>query len=127
MIEESVSGRRRVVAAGALIASIVLGTIGQLLLKSAALHSVGAPLDLGTALRTILALGVYSLGILNWIVALRDVKLSIAYPVSSLNYVGILAGSAWLFGENIGALRLAGVCLIVLGVMLVVLGRRSTR
>lgn len=123
MLERSVTSRRRTLAVGALIASILLGTIGQLMLKSAAMHSVGAPLDTGTALRTVIALGVYSLGILNWIIALRDVKLSIAYPVSSLNYVGILAGSAWLFGEHIGVLRLAGVALIVLGVMLVVLGR----
>lgn len=125
VIEGDVDSRRRVIAIAALIASIGLGTIGQLMLKSAALHSVSGPLGLGTAVRTVLALGVYSLGIANWIVALRDVKLSVAYPVSSLNYVGILAGSAWLFGERIGMMRLSGVLLIVAGVMLVVLGRRE--
>jgi multidrug transporter EmrE-like cation transporter len=125
VLEGGLDARRRRIAVVALVASIALGTAGQLLLKSAALRSLAGPLDPDTAVRTLLALVVYSLGIANWIVALRDVKLSVAYPVSSLNYVGILAGSAWLFGEHIGAMRLSGVLLIVGGVMLVVLGRRE--
>ena len=106
----------------ALAASLILGIAGQLLMKDAATSSVASSaishLNIG---KTLLALFIYGLGVLFWIVALRSVRLSIAYPVSSLNYVGIFLGSYYLFGEEINAQRLIGVGLIFLGVLLVVL------
>ena len=68
-----------------------------------------------------LAVSVYCLGIVNWILALRSVKLSIAYPLTSLNYVGILFGSYYFFNEVITLTRIAGVITIFLGVLLVVI------
>lgn len=67
-----------------------------------------------------LAITVYCLGIVNWILALRSVKLSIAYPLTSLNYVGILFGSYYFFNEVITSTRIVGVITIFLGVLLVV-------
>ncbi|WP_292730619.1 EamA family transporter [Nostoc sp. JL31] len=67
-----------------------------------------------------LAITVYCLGIVNWILALRSVKLSIAYPLTSLNYVGILFGSYYFFNELITLTRILGVITIFLGVLLVV-------
>ena len=109
----------------ALAASLILGIAGQLLMKDAATSSVAsAAIQLNVA-KTLLALFIYGLGVLCWIFALRGVRLSIAYPVSSLNYVGIFLGSYYLFGEEINAQRLIGVGLIFLGVLLVVLRSKS--
>ena len=114
-------------AAGALSLSILFGVAGQLLMKWAALRTVGAPLTWSLVPSLGLALFVYSLGIANWVVALRHLRLSVAYPLTSLNYVGILAGSYYWFGEHVSLGRAAGVAMIFLGVMLItVYDRRSS-
>jgi multidrug transporter EmrE-like cation transporter len=127
MSNDSPSRPSFAVAAGALALSIAFGVSGQLLMKWAALRTVGVQLDLGLLFPVALALGVYSLGIVAWMVALRDLRLSIAYPLTSLNYVGILAGSYYWFGERISIARVTGVILIFLGVLLVaVFGRNRS-
>jgi multidrug transporter EmrE-like cation transporter len=107
-----------------LAASIGFGVAGQLLMKSAALNSAQNPQGL-ISLATLLALGVYGLGVVNWILALRNVNLGVAYSVSSLNYVGIFLGSYFLFDEVITVQRLIGVGLIFIGVLLIVFRRRT--
>ena len=107
-----------------LAASIGLGVAGQLLMKSAALNSAQSPQGLVSP-ATLLALGVYGLGVVNWIMALRSVNLGVAYSVSSLNYVGIFLGSYFLFDEAITAQRLIGVGLIFFGVLLIVFRART--
>ena len=102
-----------------LAASIGFGVAGQLLMKSAALNSAQSLQGLVSP-ATLLALSVYGLGVLNWIIALRSVNLGVAYSVSSLNYVGIFLGSYFLFEEAITAQRLIGVGLIFFGVLLIV-------
>ena len=93
-------------------------------MKSAALNSAQSPRGL-FSLATLLALGVYGLGVVNWIMALRSVNLGVAYSLSSLNYVGIFLGSYFLFDESITVGRLIGVGLIFFGVMLIVLRART--
>jgi len=94
-------------------------------MKQAALvaHMAGpmphAALTIGTAVL------VYSIGIGCWIVALGRLPLGVAYPVTSLSYIGILWGSSAWFGENITPLRIFGVALIFAGVALVVLNERT--
>lgn len=112
---------RSAVAFAALCLSICFGVAGQLLMKSAALHTVGAVPDWTLVVVLSVALLVYSFGVVNWIVALRYLQLSIAYPLTSLSYVGILGGAHYWFGERISAERILGVLLIFIGVMLVVL------
>jgi multidrug transporter EmrE-like cation transporter len=102
------------------MASIVFGIIGQLMMKAAALEGAGRGIAALASIKTILALGVYALGVINWIVALRNVNLGVAYSLSSLNYVGIFLGSYFFFGEAITAQKLIGVALIFFGVMLIV-------
>src|ERR1700674_116613 len=99
----------------ALYSSIGFGVAGQLLMKWAALGTVGSASVWTSLPNLIVALAVYSLGVLNWIFALRGVRLSVAYSLSSLNYVGILFGSYYWFGEQIGGMRIVGVLLIFTG------------
>jgi multidrug transporter EmrE-like cation transporter len=118
--------RSRTFASIALLLSIGFGIAGQLLMKWAALHSVAASVSPFMLASLLLALLVYSLGILNWILALRDLPLNVAYPITSLSYAGILWGSFYWFGEEVSAARLSGVAMIFAGVLLVVLlGSRS--
>ena len=115
-------------AALALLLSILFGICGQLLMKNAALHISITYTTLHGWVVIAVAFAVYSIGIGCWMVALRTVPLSVAYPVTSLSYIGILWGSSFWFAENISALRLLGVALIFAGVALVVLnGERKMR
>lgn len=106
----------------ALGASIACGTAGQLLMKAAAVRTVGVESSPGTLAALAIAIAVYALGVANWIVALRGVGLGVAYSIGSLTYVGVLAGSCYWFGESIALARAAGVALIMLGVVIVAAG-----
>lgn len=109
----------------ALAISLIFGIVGQLLMKSAALGSAGHDPVRLVSFSTLVALGVYALGVINWIIALRSVNLGVAYSLSSLNYVGIFLGSYFFFGEAITVQKLFGVTLIFLGVMLIVIRAES--
>ena len=53
-----------------------------------------------------------------WMLILRRSSLSLAFPLSSLVFVGVLLGS-WLgLGEHISALHWAGVAVIIAGIAL---------
>lgn len=59
------------------------------------------------------------LGFLMWLVVFSRLKLSVAVPFTSLNYVLVLFFS-WLFlKESISLLQFAGVGLIILGLVMV--------
>jgi multidrug transporter EmrE-like cation transporter len=113
-------GRSAAIAALAL--SIALGIAGQLLMKWVALRTVDMTITWSLLGSLAMALAVYSAGIVNWMLALRRLPLSVAYQVTSINYIGILAGAHYWFGERVSAARVVGVTLIFLGVLLVVLG-----
>jgi multidrug transporter EmrE-like cation transporter len=115
------TSRLKLISYTALFASIGFGIIGQLLMKHTMSNKAPGFLTWAFVQQLALALTIYSLGIINWIFALRSVKLSIAYPLTSLNYVGILLGSYYFFGEKITLIRVAGVALIFMGVLLVAL------
>ena len=59
---------------------------------------------------------------LSWMVAVRDLPLSVAYPFTALSFVLILIASAVMFHESISAYKIAGVVLILAGI---VVGSRS--
>ncbi|MEH2287065.1 EamA family transporter [Nostoc sp.] len=103
-----------------LFISILFSICGQLLMKDTMSHTDEGVFTWEFIQKLTLAITVYCLGIVNWILALRSVKLSIAYPLTSLNYVGILFGSYYFFHEVITLTRIAGVITIFLGVLLVV-------
>ncbi|WP_442940815.1 EamA family transporter [Nostoc sp.] len=101
--------------------SILLSISGQLLMKYTMSHTNEGLFTWEFLQKLALAVSVYCLGIVNWILALRSVKLSIAYPLTSLNYVGIFFGSYYFFNEVITPNRIAGVITIFMGILLVVI------
>ncbi|MBN3885842.1 MAG: EamA family transporter [Nostoc sp.] len=102
-----------------LFVSILFSISGQLLMKHTMSNTNEGLFTWEFLQQLALAVSVYCLGIANWILALRSVKLSIAYPLTSLNYVGILFGSYYFFNEVITLTRIAGVITIFMGVLLV--------
>jgi drug/metabolite transporter (DMT)-like permease len=65
------------------------------------------------------ALGAYALSIVVWLVGLSRVPVNQAYPLLSLGYVINIGLAWWLLGEVPNAQRVAGIGVIVLGVILV--------
>jgi len=65
------------------------------------------------------ALGCYGLSVVVWLVGLSRVPVSQAYPLLSLGYVLNVGLAWWLLGETPNMLRVAGIAVIVFGVVLV--------
>ncbi|MBD2514014.1 EamA family transporter [Nostoc sp. FACHB-973] len=110
-----------------LLVSVLFSISGQLLMKHTMSNSHEGLFTWEFIQQLTLSVTVYCLAIVTWILALRTVKLSIAYPVTSLNYVGILFGSYYFFNEVITLTRILGVLTIFLGVLLVVIPLKSSQ
>ena len=112
-----------------LICGVLLNAMAQLALKAAT--RVSGPLiagDAGVYQRALSVLAVpsfwyamlaYGLSVIVWTVGLSRVPVSQAYPLLSLGYVINLGLAWWLLGEVPNVQRVAGIGVIVLGVVLV--------
>ncbi|MDP9192878.1 MAG: EamA family transporter [Acidobacteriota bacterium] len=58
-----------------------------------------------------------TLAAVSWITALTGLEISRAYPFMSLNFILVMLLGAALFGEQITPAKVAGVLLIVAGVV----------
>ena len=110
-----------------ILAGVALNATAQLLLK-AGVNAVGhfeftraniLPIGfkLATQVPIVGGLACYVLSVGVWIIGLSRVDVSIAYPMLSLGYV-VNAFAAWyLFGEVLSVQRLAGIAIILIGVI----------
>jgi drug/metabolite transporter (DMT)-like permease len=112
-----------------LFCGVLLNALAQLGLK-AATQVTGPLVGTGTAVwqraLTLLtvpslwfALFAYGLSVVVWLVGLSRVPVSQAYPLLSLGYVINIALAWWLLGEVPNVQRVAGIGVIVLGVVMV--------
>lgn len=112
-----------------LFCGVLLNALAQLALKAATRVSgplVGTDaavwrraLDLLVVPSLWYALCAYGLSVMVWLVGLSRVPVSQAYPLLSLGYVINIGLAWWLLGEVPNAQRVAGIGVIVLGVVLV--------
>jgi drug/metabolite transporter (DMT)-like permease len=112
-----------------LICGVLLNALAQLGLKAAT--RVSGPLiagDAGVWQRALNVLAVpsfwyammaYGLSVIVWTVGLSRVPVSQAYPLLSLGYVINIGLAWWLLGEVPNVQRVAGIGVIVIGVVLV--------
>ena len=112
-----------------LVCGVLLNALAQLGLKAAT--RVSGPLiagDAGVWQRAANVLAVpsfwyamlaYGLSVIVWTVGLSRVPVSQAYPLLSLGYVINIGLAWWLLGEVPNVQRVAGIAVIVLGVVLV--------
>lgn len=112
-----------------LLCGVLLNAFAQLWLKAAT--RISGPLvasDSGAMDRAVkllmvpslwYALTAYGFSVIVWIVGLSRVPVSQAYPLLSLGYVLNIGLAWWLFGEVPNVQRVAGVVVIIAGVVLV--------
>lgn len=114
---------------GLVLTGVLLNALAQLLLK-AGTNAIGHfdyslanawPIGLKVAQQPHIlgGLACYGVSVIVWILALSRVQVSIAYPMLSLGYVVNAAAAYYLFGEDVNAMRMGGILVIIVGVVLV--------
>lgn len=116
-------------AIGYIMVSVLVGALGQILLKKGMGGMGPLTLSLGqlgnvlwrisTNPYVVVGLAIYVAGTVFWLVALSRVDLSYAYPFASLSYVVMLVAAWLLFKEDLSPLRLAGTAVVFIGVLLI--------
>ncbi|MBV8782660.1 MAG: EamA family transporter, partial [Gammaproteobacteria bacterium] len=111
-----------------LFTGVLLNALAQLGLKAATRVTgplgAGAPqlwqrsLELLTVPALWWALSAYGVSVIVWIVGLSRVPVSQAYPLLSLGYVINIFLAWWLLAEAPNLQRVAGIAVIVVGVVL---------
>ena len=100
-----------------LAAAICTSLVGQVLLKAGAGGEGGFIAQLFRP-ATMLGLVCYGGAALLYIVALRKIPMSVALPCTAASYVAIALIGHFMFGEALGAQKLAAIGLICGGVVL---------
>jgi undecaprenyl phosphate-alpha-L-ara4N flippase subunit ArnE len=105
----------------ALAGAIIGGIGGQLLLKAG---SVGAQSTLAQFLRvpTLIGLGFYAVSAVLYVIALRRIPVSLAFPSVSISYAVIALLGYLFWAEPVGWWQVAGITLICTGVVLLYRG-----
>ena len=103
------------------IVCVAMIATGQVLFKGAAqaLATGGTPLDGRVLGFTVVALVIYAVATVLWILLLRDAALSRLYPYMALSFVMVAAASRLVFNEPITTGHLLGLGLIVGGIVLI--------
>ncbi|MBU0708926.1 EamA family transporter [Patescibacteria group bacterium] len=109
-----------------IFASVIIGVVGQLLMKQGVSQlgevAGGAiPFLLKAVFSPWVIAGLfgYGVGTLLWLLILSKADVSYAYPMLSLGYIFLLIFASIFLGEQITLVRVAGVLLIVVGVILI--------
>ena len=112
--------------------TIMLTVYGQIAIKMQVLQAGALPADhqekLQFLIRLLLnpwiisAFAAAFLASIAWMGAMTKFQLSHAYPFMSLNFVIVLALSAWLFHEPMSITRMVGVTLICIGTIVAAQG-----
>ena len=101
-----------------LLGAILIGIAGQIALKSGANGSVSVAAQF-LNLSTIIGLALYVIAAPCYVVALKRIPVSVAFPSVAASYavVAILAHLLW--NEPLGWPQMAGIALIGSGVLLI--------
>jgi small multidrug resistance pump len=101
-----------------LAASILVGVAGQVALKSGAVESASVLAQFLNP-RTILGFGIYVVAAFLYIVALKRIPVSIAFPSVAASYIIVAILAHLLWQEPFGWPQLAGLLLIGGGIFLI--------
>ncbi|MFK7850654.1 MAG: hypothetical protein AB8D78_06710 [Akkermansiaceae bacterium] len=101
-----------------LLASL-LGATGQFLYKSGAARATEGPLSYLLNPRLLGGVGCYIAVMILFIAAFkRGGQLSVLYPIYATSFIFSAIGAAWIYGEQIRPLNIAGMGLLVGGMFL---------
>jgi small multidrug resistance pump len=101
-----------------LIAAILIGIGGQIALKSGANGSTTVVAQLLNPL-TMIGLGLYVMAALCYVVALKKIPVSVAFPSVAASYAVVALFAHVLWDEPLGWPQMAGIVLIGGGVLLI--------
>jgi multidrug transporter EmrE-like cation transporter len=111
--------------------TVATNAAAQIMLKKGmlTLGPLSAPAGLGGLVGTAFSvvfnpwvfagLSLFVVSMASHLVVLSRVELSFAYPFLSLAYVVVAAYAFFVFGENVGAARIAGIALIMAGTVFI--------
>ena len=101
-----------------LAAAIIFGVAGQIALKSAAL---GSPTVMAQFLHplTLVGFAIYVVAAFGYIVALKRIPVSVAFPSVAASYAIVAIIAHLLWNEPFGWPQLAGLALIGSGIVLI--------
>jgi multidrug transporter EmrE-like cation transporter len=107
--------------------TIVLTVYGQFIVKWQVLRAGSVPAGTSQRIDFIVrlllnpwilsALAAAFFAALSWMLAMTKLPLSQAYPLTALVFICVVLGGAWAFAEPLNAWRIAGVLLIVSGLV----------
>jgi len=94
---------------------------GQVLFKLTAreLHLSTSIIASKPILIGLCALALYAAATLIWIALLRNAPLSRLYPYMALSFVLVAAAGWWVFGEPVALAQIAGLGLILAGLLVI--------
>jgi multidrug transporter EmrE-like cation transporter len=101
----------------ALAAGILFGVAGQIVLKSGAEATATIVAQFLHPL-TIVGFAIYALAAIFYIIAIKKIPVSIAYPSVALSYVVVGVAAHFLWNEPFGLPQLGGIALIGAGILL---------
>ncbi len=64
-------------------------------------------------------IGTYVIEAIVWFRILAEVPISVAFPIASLNFLGVALASRWFLGETMTSRQWVGAGLVTMGVALV--------
>lgn len=99
--------------------ALLLRSLASIFAKQAALTSIGHGLY-GMVINVWFLSEIITLGLqaLVWMLVLRRMALSVAYPLLSLVFVLNLLAAWWIFGETVLPQHICGVAIIMAGVLI---------
>jgi small multidrug resistance pump len=101
-----------------LTAGILLGIVGQLALKSAAVEATTITTQFLNPL-TMIGFALYVVAAICYILALRKIPVSTAFPSVAASYAVVAVLAHFLWNEPLGWHQIAGILLIGSGVLLI--------
>jgi drug/metabolite transporter (DMT)-like permease len=101
-----------------LLAAILFGVAGQVALKSGAMAAPTLAAQFVNPL-TIAGFVIYVLAAFCYIVALKKIPVSLAFPSVAASYVVVAVIAHWLWDEPFGWPQVGGLLLIGVGILLI--------
>jgi multidrug transporter EmrE-like cation transporter len=114
-----------------IVVSVFLSAGSQLILKigmtapeiqRAFAEGVSLPrtaLAIGSSPFVIAGIGCFGLSLMCWLFVLAKVDVTLAYPCVALGIVITVLAGHFLLGEAVSALRVAGISMVVMGVLVI--------
>jgi multidrug transporter EmrE-like cation transporter len=100
-----------------LIISALLNGLAQILWKQSNIK-MDSLYHIFTNYKFIGGLCIYAISIVIWLFVLKNVEVSKAYPILALSYV-VVAVWWYFLWENVTAVRIIGICVIILWVFII--------